>query len=255
MMLGLLREIIPALADHQTWLDTIFNLTDSIVDSVTPDVRRGEDLNINSYVDVITVPGGHLSDTRLVQGVVLRKEFVHRKMKSQDLQRPVRYLIIESGIGIEGDRTDKLAELGHIGEHEDKVLDFLLTRILSRRPDVLLLGAGICYAALKQLHAKGVLVVQNIEARKLQWIGRLTGAECLKSADYVTLPGVAYGNDPIGFSARFEVVRVQDDPEVCTYRFTVYTNRPLSGYCSVNGHQERGAYCCRPLVLTARICS
>ena len=199
--------------EDECWRRKVFDIAREVVAKVTPRPQLGDDMDINRYVDIILVPGGSIDDTKVVEGAILQRNFVHRKMKNKDFQRPIRYLIFESGIDLMGE-ISRITTLNRLLDLEDKALELFLAKLLSRRPDVVLLGRSICRSALEALLRMGILVLQNIDSESLHRVARLTGGEVLKTAEHLTHLGVNYGNDPIGFSQKFHVFSVYDDPEV-----------------------------------------
>lgn len=199
--------------EDERWRRKIIDIVKEVVSKVTPRPQLGDDMDINRYVDVMLVPGGSMEDTKVVDGAILQRNFVHRKMRNTDFRRPVRYLILEEGIELIGE-VARMTTLNRLLEQEDKALELFLAKLLSRRPDVVLLIKSICRSALEALLKVGVLVLQNVDNESLHRVARLTGGEVLKTVEHLTHLGVNYGNDPIGFSEKFHVFSVYDDPEV-----------------------------------------
>jgi len=51
-----------------------------VVYSVDPNVRRGDSMDIRPYVKIKSIPGGSMSESAYVDGVVFRKSVSHKKM-------------------------------------------------------------------------------------------------------------------------------------------------------------------------------
>ena len=202
---------------EECWRGTVLRIAREVVAKVRPQPRLGDDIDINRYVDFTLVPGGSVGDTRVVDGAILRRNYVHRKMKNKEFTRPVRFLIMEAGVELTSD-TSRVTTLSRLLEQEAKALEIFLAKLLSRRPDVLLLGRSICRSALEALLSEGILVLHNVHSAALHRIARLTGAEVLESTEHLTHISVNYGNDPIGYSGGFKVVPIYDDPEVLSIR-------------------------------------
>lgn len=184
----------------------MLRLASGIVGAVQPDVRRGDDMDINKLVHFELVPGGSAADSRLVQGTCLRRSPAQRRMALGHTRAPVRFLLIRA---IDLRTAHKFTSLDRLLELENRALEVFLVKVLSLRPDVLLLGGGASHVALERLCAHGVVVLQNVDADTLARVARVTGAEVLASSQHIS----RLGTDPVGTAASFALRRVQDDPE------------------------------------------
>ena len=195
--------------DRDLWKGIVVNLVKEVVSTVDPNVRQGDSMDIRRYVKIKIIPGGSMEETVYVDGIVMRKTVAHKKMLSKgNIIRP-RVLLI--GGGIEFQRSDaKFSCLETLIEQEDKHLEILVEKILSLKPDVIILGRSISRKALELLVAQNVVALQNVKESQLDRIARLLGATVLPTTDHLVQQK---GDECIGLCEKFSVRVVQDDPE------------------------------------------
>ena len=115
-------------------MELILKLTRVTVDSVDPDVRNGDCLDIRPYVKIKIIPGGSVDETTYVDGVVFRKTVVHKQMLGPPKKNP---RIIIFGCGLEFlrlENSSKLASLDVIVEQEAKFTEILVEKIMLLKP-------------------------------------------------------------------------------------------------------------------------
>jgi TCP-1/cpn60 chaperonin family/FYVE zinc finger len=196
------------------WKKTIVGLVREVVASVDPNVRKGDSLDIRPYVKLKVVPGGAMSECVYVDGVVFRKTVSHKKMMEEvasqnylgdsesdggsgsgsetegvkettkTKSRNPRILLLAGGIDFQ--RTDaRLSSLDTLIEQEERYMEILVEKIMSLRPDVILVGKAVARRAQELLCEHKVAVMQNVKPHLLERISRMTGAVTLPSTDHM----------------------------------------------------------------------
>lgn len=80
-------------------------------------------------------------------------------------------LILLAG-GIEFQRTDtKLSSMDTLIEQEDKYMEILVDKIMSMKPDIILVGKSVARKAQELLCGHNVIVMQNVKLNLLEKIG------------------------------------------------------------------------------------
>lgn len=153
------------------WKDLIVHLVGEVVSSVDPDVRVGRDnMDIRPYVKIKVIPGGSIDESVYVDGVVFRKNVSHKKMGANASRTNPRILLIAEGI--EFQRADmKLSSMDTLIEQEDKHMELAVEKIMSLKPDIILVGKAIGRKAQELLCGRNVVVMQNVKAHLLERIG------------------------------------------------------------------------------------
>ena len=154
-------------------------------------------------------PGGSRSDTIYIDGVVFRKNVSHKKMFGDGSRHQPRILLLSGGI--EFHRTDtKLSSMDTLIEQEDKYMEILVEKIMSLRPEIILVGKAVARKAQELLCEHQIVVMQNVKPQLLERLSRMTGAMLLPSTDHMIQQ---FGEECLGTCQTFWLQVVQDDPE------------------------------------------
>jgi 1-phosphatidylinositol-3-phosphate 5-kinase len=192
-------------ADQEAvWKGIIVQLVREVVAFVDPDVRAGDSLDIRPYVKLKIIPGGSLQDNAFVNGVVFRKNVAHKKMSSP--RTNPRILLL--GGGIDFQREDfRLSSLETLIEQEDRYTEILVEKILTLKPNVILVGRSVARRAQEILCENNVVVLQSVKATLLERIARMTGAIVLPSTDHMIQQ---YGEECLGSCEKFYLRKIID---------------------------------------------
>lgn len=186
------------------WKGIIVQLVREVVAFVDPDVRSGDSLDIRPYVKLKIIPGGSLQENCFVNGVVFRKNVAHKKMSSP--RTNPRILLL--GGGIDFQREDaRLSSLETLIEQEDRYTEILVEKILTLKPNVILVGKSVARRAQEILCENNVVVMQSVKATLLERIARMTGAIMLPSTDHMIQQ---YGEECLGSCESFHLRKIVD---------------------------------------------
>ena len=137
---------------------------------------------------------------------------MHKKMVNKStggVKLNPKVLIL--GGGIEFQRTDnKLINMDTLIEQEEKYISILVEKIMSLKPDIILVGKAVARQAQELLCERKVAVVQHVRPEVLERISRMTNAIILPSSDHMIQQ---YGDEYLGRCRRFMLKSVVDDPE------------------------------------------
>jgi hypothetical protein len=209
--------------DSALWSSIIVHLVREVVSSVDPNVRAGDSLDIRPYVKIKTIPGGSIDENCYINGVVFRKNVSHKKMAADGNKVNPRILLLSGSIDFQ--RTDnRLASMDTLIEQEDKYIELLIDKIMSLKPDIILVGKAVARRAQELLCSHNVVVMQNVKPQLLERISRMTGAIMLQSTDHMIQQ---YGEECLGTCGQFKLRLVQDNPEKSHANTTNNSNRVL----------------------------
>jgi len=195
--------------EPSVWKNIICSLVREVVSSVDPNVRRGDSMDIRPYVKLKIIPGGSLDENAYVDGIVFRKNVSHKKMALEATKLNPKILLLAGGI--EFQRTDtRLSSMDTLIEQEDRYIEILVEKIMSLKPDLILVGKAVARKAQELLCGHKVSVMQNVKPQLLERISRMTGAMMLPSTDHMIQQ---YGEECLGSCGRFWLRLVQDNPE------------------------------------------
>jgi TCP-1/cpn60 chaperonin family len=199
-----------SIENREAWKVTIRHLVREVVSSVDPNVRQGDSMDIRNYVKLKIIPGGSMDENTFINGVVFRKNVSHKKMGTNNGSKQNPRILLLAG-GIEFQRTDsRLSSMETLIEQEDKYMQILVDKIMSLKPDIILVGKSVARRAQELLFGYNVVVMQNVKYELLERIGRMTGATTLSSTDHMFQQ---FGEECLGTCEEFWLRIVHDDPE------------------------------------------
>ena len=198
-----------AIEDSSLWIGIILHLVREVVSSIDPNVRRGDGMDVRQFVKLKIIPGGSVNENAYIDGIVFRKNVSHKKMAIENYKAVPRILLLTGGI--EFQRTDnRLSSMDTLIEQEDKYMEILVEKIMSLKPDIVLVGKSVARTAQELLCSHKVVVMQNVKPQLLERIARLTGAMMLPSTDHMIQQ---YGEECLGTCGSFWLNHIQDNPE------------------------------------------
>ncbi|XP_071741165.1 putative 1-phosphatidylinositol-3-phosphate 5-kinase FAB1C [Rutidosis leptorrhynchoides] len=165
------------------WLDIITSLAWQAANYVKPDTSRGGSMDPGDYVKIKCIATGSPNESMFVKGVVCTKNIKHKRMTSQ--YKNPRLLIL--GGALEYQRANnQLASMETLLQQEIDHLKTIVSRIESRRPNVLLVEKSVSSYAQEYLLAKDISLVSNVKRPLLERIARCTGTPITPSTDKIS---------------------------------------------------------------------
>lgn len=171
------------------WLDIIASLSWEAATLLKPDMSKGGGMDPGGYVKVKCIACGRRGESKVVRGVVCKKNVAHRRMTSK-IDKP-RLLIL--GGALEYQRvTNHLSSFDTLLQQEMDHLKMAVAKIEVHDPDVLLVEKSVSRHAQEYLLGKDISLVLNIKRPLLERIARCTGAQIVPSIDHLTSPKLGY---------------------------------------------------------------
>lgn len=167
------------------WQKALVPILLQLTDDVTPDVAKGEDMDIRHYVKLKRIPGGKPSDTAYVSGVVFTKNLALKSMP----RRIACPRIVLVTFPIEYQRQQQqFMSLQPVIEQEKEFLRVVVQRITNLRPHVLLAQKSVSGVALQYLSEANISVAYNVKDTVIEAVARCAEAEIIESLDMLALP-------------------------------------------------------------------
>ncbi|PVU96252.1 hypothetical protein BB561_001295 [Smittium simulii] len=170
--------------DYDIWAKKLIEVCIQAVDQVSPAVDLGGSNDLSQYIKIKAISGGSIEDINYFSGIVFKNDFVHKRM-SHDLT-DLRIMIITFPI-VPNEPKNHYISLNASKEQEKEYILKLVARILSSKPNLLLLEKGISRIALNVLFENNVSVIIGIKKKVLQSIAFFTGADIITSLDKLAL--------------------------------------------------------------------
>ncbi|POR39104.1 1-phosphatidylinositol 3-phosphate 5-kinase FAB1 [Tolypocladium paradoxum] len=167
------------------WQKALVPILLQLTDDVTPDVAKGEDMDIRHYVKLKRIPGGKPGDTAYVSGVVFTKNLALKSMP----RRIMNPRIVLVTFPIEYQRhQQQFMSLQPVIEQEKEFLRVVVQRITNLRPHVLLAQKSVSGVALQYLSEANISVAYNVKDTVIEAVARCAEAEIIETLDMLALP-------------------------------------------------------------------
>jgi thermosome len=181
-------------------------VTDAIL-LISEKVEKGYKADIDN-VKVEKKPGGALTDTQLIRGMVLDKEVVHSGMPKKIEEAKIA--LINSPLEIE--KTEFSAEIRindpeqmqKFMEEESNILKAMVDKVKDSGANVLICQKGIDDLAQHYLAKGGVLAVRRVKESDMSKLAKATGARMVTNLDDLTAKD-------LGFAKTVEERKLEDD--------------------------------------------
>lgn len=169
--------------DKENWFQIVTALCWEAANILKPDTSEGGGMDPGGYVKIKCIACGRRSESKVVKGVVCKKNVAHRRMTSK-IEKP-RFLIL--GGALEYHRvTNLLSSFDTLLQQEMDHLKMAVAKIDAHHPNVLLVEKSVSRFAQDYLLAKNISLVLNLKRPLLERIARCTGAQIVPSIDHLS---------------------------------------------------------------------
>jgi len=181
--MGMLRDKRPSIIlteeVQKEWVRIQNNITKQFCSSVRP-----YNMDFDGYCKLVSVPGGPISESKLLDGVICENNVVNRSMRTT-IEKP-RILLLEGAIEFSRERN-RISSLDALREQEEQYVNAVVRKLLALRVDVLMVGSSVSRIAQHLLLDADVSLVINVPLRTLERVARMTGASLLPNADLMSV--------------------------------------------------------------------
>ncbi|MGD0319081.1 MAG: thermosome subunit beta [Nitrososphaerales archaeon] len=174
---------------------------------ITEKTEKGLKADIDN-VKVEKKPGGSITDTQLISGMVLDKEVVHSGMPKRIAEAKIA--LINSALEIEKTeisaeiRINDPAQMQQFMDEESNILKGMVEKIKEAGANVVICQKGIDDLAQHFLSKAGVLTVRRVKESDMSKLAKATGARMVTNLDDLT------GKD-LGYAKLVEERKLEDD--------------------------------------------
>lgn len=167
--------------------EILANLTVSAVTSIVEKDRNGKVVADTEKVKIEKRTGGSISDSVLIDGVIIDKERVHPNMPTRIedakillLSVPIEYRKTEAKSEIKITAPDQM--LGFI-EQEEAMLKEIIQKVMATGANVIFCQKGIDDLAQYYLAKAGIIAARRIKQSDMERLSKATGAPIVTSFD------------------------------------------------------------------------
>ncbi|XP_047499600.1 1-phosphatidylinositol 3-phosphate 5-kinase-like isoform X3 [Penaeus chinensis] len=179
---ALLCQLLDSGGLSPSWAEVILPIVHTVTDIIRPDVKNdSDDMDIRQYVQFKKVPGGSRSECQILNGAVCTKNVADKSMATR-LTDP-QILLVASTIDYQRGNDNKLLALDNLLLQEADYLKNVVAKIVSYKPDIILVEKSIAFLAREYLQAHGITLVMNVKPSVMERVARCTQAEVVSSID------------------------------------------------------------------------
>jgi len=170
------RVLAQSLKDNK-WFERLAPIVKDAIELVQPSTMNNDNLNITYYIKIKKVLYQDASLTKLVKGLVIRKNIVHKKMEST-IEHP-KILVIKGNL--EPPRTDDspIMDMSSISR-EEMFLEEIIKKIAKLGPNIVVVEGSVNRFAQEKLLANKLTLVMKIREKQLKKILRFTNAKLVE---------------------------------------------------------------------------
>merc|ERR1719184_634647 len=206
------------------WSEMSCKIALTAVRTCSTDAYGHREIDIKRYAKVEKVPGGELSDSRVLDGIMLNKDVVHPRMKRR-LENP-RILLLDCNLEYKKGESQTNIEIMNEGdfskilEQEETYIKKICDEIIAFKPDLVITEKGVSDLAQHFLMKANISVIRRLKKTDNNRIARAVGAtivnqtEDIKEEDIGTKCGL-FNVEKIGDEYFTFLVQCQD-PKACT---------------------------------------
>jgi thermosome len=174
------------------------HLAGVVVDGVlliTEKVERGYKADIDN-VKVEKKPGGSLTDTQLIRGIVIDKEVVHSGMPKK--VEDAKIALVNSPLEIEKTefsaeiRIDDPTQMQKFMEEENNILKSMVDKLVESGANVVICQKGIDDVAQHYLAKADILALRRAKESDMTKLSKATGARIVTNLDDLTSGDLGY---------------------------------------------------------------
>lgn len=162
------------------WHRVLSKLLLKVSTNVNPHIPAGDSMDVRAFVKVKKVPGGKISDSEYVDGIVITKNVAHKAMP----RRLVNPRIMLLTFPLDFQRVEnQFMSLQPILAQERNYLRMLTQRVIDVRPHIVLVERSASRIALEYLLEANVAVARSVKLSAIHQVARCTQADVIASMD------------------------------------------------------------------------
>ena len=192
--------------------------------AASPFYHRRTEVDIKRYAKVEKIPGGEISDCRVLRGVMFNKDVTHSKMRRR-IEKP-RILLLDSPLEYKKGESQTNVEITNTEDWntmlkmEEEYVENMCMEIIAFRPDVVVTEKGVSDLAQHYFAKAGITAFRRLRKTDNNRMARATGATIVSRTDEIQESDIGTG------CGLFEMRKIGEesfaffdeceDPKACT---------------------------------------
>jgi len=206
------------------WSELACNLALKSVRCVKIDMNNRTEIDVKRYIKVEKIPGGDLSESRVLDGIMLNKDVTHPRMR-RHIDNP-RILLLDCSIEYKKGESQTNIEVSgeldynRILQLEEEQIKKMCNEIIEFKPDLIFTEKGVSDLAQHFLAKANISVIRRIKKTDNNRIARAIGATIVNRTDEIQekdlgLDCGSFHIDKFG-DEYFTYLTKCKDPKACT---------------------------------------
>lgn len=187
-------------------------------------------LDIKQYVKIKRIAGSIIDKTDLVDGVVMTKNIDSKRMANKVdnpkialLMFPIEYL----------KQKEQFISLRIVQSQQTVHITNLVSRIISLKPDIVVVGDTVCQLAVSLLEEAKITVISNTKPQVIERISRYTKGDIFQSVN-----DLFFKKGNLGICKKFEVKKFLHNNVIKTFSYFTGTDTDLGFTIVLRGSDE-----------------
>jgi len=163
------------------WGDLVCELALKAIETVALELEDGSlEIDTKRYARVERIPGGMISDSKVLNGIMINKDVIHPKMPRR-IENP-RIMLLDCGLEYKKGESQTNIEIGNdtdfarLLQIEEDWIKQLCDDIIALKPNVVLCEKGCSDLAQHFLAKAGIAVLRRNKKWEMNRLGRASGA-------------------------------------------------------------------------------
>eukprot|EP00180_Rhodochaete_pulchella_P000183 Plantae.Rhodophyta-Rhodochaete_pulchella.ctg11204.p1 GENE.Plantae.Rhodophyta-Rhodochaete_pulchella.ctg11204~~Plantae.Rhodophyta-Rhodochaete_pulchella.ctg11204.p1 ORF type:complete len:543 (-),score=113.67 Plantae.Rhodophyta-Rhodochaete_pulchella.ctg11204:99-1511(-) len=204
--------------------DLMVRMAMDAIRTVSVDVHGKPHIDIKNYARVEKIPGGEITDSRVLKGVMFNKDVCSANMRRR-IENP-RIVLLDTPLEFKKGESQTNVELvkdtdwQKLLELEEQEVQRMCDDVIALKPDVVITEKGISDLALHFLGKAGISAIRRLRKTDNNRVARATGATIVSRTDELKEGDVGTG------AGLFEIRKIGDEyftfvvecknPKACT---------------------------------------
>eukprot|EP01134_Creolimax_fragrantissima_P007649 CFRG7649T1 len=172
------------------WSDLICGIAVEAVNTVSIDDNGRKEVDIKRYAKVEKIPGGDISESQTLCGVMVNKDVTHASMRRR-IENP-RIVLLDCTLEYKKGESQTNVEIvkeedwNAILQHEESVIKQMCDSIIAMKPDVVITEKGVSDLAQHWFVKAGITAIRRVRKSDNNRIARATGATIATRVEELT---------------------------------------------------------------------
>ncbi|KNC77057.1 T-complex protein 1 subunit gamma [Sphaeroforma arctica JP610] len=178
-MLSIVRSSIGTKFARQ-WSDMVCNIAVNAVKVVALESNGRQEVDIKRYAKIEKIPGGDITESQTLSGVMLNKDVTHASMRR--LIKNPRIVLLDCTLEYKKGESQTNVEIvkeedwNALLKHEEEVVKQMCDSIIAVKPDLVITEKGVSDLAQHWLTKAGITAIRRVRKSDNNRIARATGA-------------------------------------------------------------------------------